>query len=107
MRTDVEATAGKNTRHAREHTGLVLDETVEQVALEGLLAGRRGVVQNVRDRLLGRRCAGRLLREVDQVRWALRRVVQLVCGLVMYRDGGERSEQQQTRRGRAQQRVIM
>lgn len=60
QRVDVEATGGQNTGHARQHTGLVLDEAVQDVAVARRLRGQRGFVQDARDgggrRHAGRRC---------------------------------------------------
>lgn len=53
QRVNVEASSGENTRKTRQHTRLVLDQTVEDVALRGR-HGRRGhLIQNVGDGGLG------------------------------------------------------
>jgi hypothetical protein len=54
---DVEATGSQDTRDAGEHTGLVLHQAVEDVALVRLLGGQRGFVENAADS--GRRRPGR------------------------------------------------
>lgn len=38
---DIESSGGEDSRNAREHSGLVLDEAVERVAREGLEGGGR------------------------------------------------------------------
>lgn len=75
--TNVEATAGEDTRHTRQHTRLILDETVEEVTLERLGARGRGVVENVGDGLLS--AGGTGVVSGSKVRRALRGVVELVC----------------------------
>jgi len=45
-RVDVEAAGGEDAGHARQDTGLVLDEAVEGVAGEGLEGGRRSCVRS-------------------------------------------------------------
>lgn len=53
---DVEAARSQRARDARENTRLVLHERVENVPLDGLLGGRRSVVQNVGHGLAGVHC---------------------------------------------------
>jgi hypothetical protein len=51
---NVEATSSQNTRDTREHTGLVLDQAVEDVLLVWLRRRRRSLVENVADGGRGR-----------------------------------------------------
>lgn len=43
---DVEATSSKDTRHTRQHTGLVLDEAVQNVPLGWVGGGHRSLIEN-------------------------------------------------------------
>lgn len=66
-RVNVEAASGQNTRQPRQHTGLVLDQAVEDVSLGRGHGGRRGLVEDVgngglrrpRGRRLGQRQGSR------------------------------------------------
>ena len=58
QRVDVEAAGGQDTGHARQHTGLVLHEAVQDVAVARRLRGQRGFVQDARDGGGGRDAGG-------------------------------------------------
>lgn len=53
---NVEATSGQNARDAREHTGLVLHQAIQDVSLGRGLRGQRGLVEDAADGGLGRPC---------------------------------------------------
>lgn len=53
QRVNVEASGSENTREAREHTRLVLDQTVEDVTLRRRHGGSRRLIENVGDGGLG------------------------------------------------------
>ena len=73
-RVDVEAAGGQDTGHAREHTGLVLDKTVQDVAVARRLAGQRSLVENA-----GHSCGGRDAGGLGSRQWLDTAVQRLVC----------------------------